>query len=185
VTSCTKPDGELWGTCWSGFLSVRAIRTRSVTRHPFAGSRNPHARHRRLNCGKTRRPQNSESGITANCLPSRGSVGSGGNLITTVTRCDPSLPVGFTRMSLAGYSLTGWSPPEPVSASPARKRCTWIDLHASKTQASHGLKPRVCFGRTCRMPDPQLRDRQPVYGPLPGWLGCYRRQRLSPFGTAP
>ena len=55
----------------------------------------------------------------------RGPAGTCHNSSTVVNRV-------FTRMSLAGYSLTGWSPPEPVSASPAEKNFTWIDLHASK-----------------------------------------------------
>jgi len=64
-------------------------------------------------------------------LPNRGSVGSGGNLVTTAAADVHRASRGFTRMSLAGYSSAGWSPPEPASASPAQKRrITWIDLHA-------------------------------------------------------
>ena len=41
---------------------------------------------------------------------------------TAARRCDRAQALaGLTRMSLAGYSLAGWSPPEPASASPARK----------------------------------------------------------------
>jgi hypothetical protein len=37
--------------------------------------------------------------------------------------------------------LAGWSPPEPASASPAKKNrnLTWIDLHASEKRNPQAL----------------------------------------------
>src|SRR5580700_2631794 len=43
-------------------------------------------------------------------------------------------------MSLAGYSLAGWSPPEPASASPAEKLHLDRSAMPSKTHASSGRR---------------------------------------------
>jgi hypothetical protein len=57
-------------------------------------------------------------------------------------------------MSLAGYSLVGWSPPEPTSASPARKIefefLTWIDLHALKNAGPQAATLSLWLARKAR-----------------------------------
>jgi hypothetical protein len=45
------------------------------------------------------------------------------------------------RMSLAGYSLTGWSPPEPVSASPAERKSDQASLHRIDLRCLKKRKP--------------------------------------------
>src|ERR1700683_993722 len=51
-------------------------------------------------------------------------------------------------MSLAGYSLTGWSPPEPVSASPAEKNHSDRSAMPPKTHPSsrHGSREKGAIG---------------------------------------
>jgi hypothetical protein len=76
-----------------------------------------------LSYGETRQPQNSKNAAQQPELLAESRFGEvWRELVTTaaavVNRVSPE---GFTRMSLAGYSLAGWSPPEPASASPAKK----------------------------------------------------------------
>src|SRR5207253_60479 len=79
---------------------------------------------RRIELESTRQPQNSENGgIAKQPLAEsrfrgvwREPVHNGRG------HCDRVQAQGLvTRMSLAGYCLAGWSPPEPASASPAEK----------------------------------------------------------------
>lgn len=83
MTSADEAAGCQWRSSVPGFfIWSRMIRTRSVTRHSYAGSRSVRAS-QKMELWSTRRPQNSKSGIVVNDLPNRGSVGSGGNLVTT------------------------------------------------------------------------------------------------------
>ena len=60
-------------------------------------------------------------------------------------------------MSLAGCSLAGWSPPEPASASPAKKtRFTWIDLHAGKNAPFSSGAARPGLGQPGTVPGQQI-----------------------------
>ena len=142
MTSTMKPMVAQLG---AGFLLLLgAIRTRSVTRHSYAGSRSVRAS-QKIELWLTRQPQNSESGIVAERLAESRLSGvwqEPGH--SGCSRCEPSrADSGITRMSLARYSLASWPPPEPASASPAKKTKVHLDRSAclknAKAQAAQGV----------------------------------------------
>lgn len=121
---------------------LRAIRNRFGHQTFICWIELVRVRHRSLRLGSTRQPKNRKAAASQpGCVPNRGS----GKVWRDLSQ---QLPVvvaglepfwGLTRMSLAGYSLAGWSPPEPASDLPARKaEKSHLDRSAclKKTQAS-------------------------------------------------
>jgi hypothetical protein len=106
-----------------------AIRDRSVTRHPFAGSRQTPARHRRLSCSlHPPAPKQSGRHSSVTRLPSRGSARSGGNLSQQQRRCEPGLhPDESGRLFLDRVGRH--QSPSPLGR---QKKVTRIDLRCLK-----------------------------------------------------
>jgi hypothetical protein len=174
VTSLQKPSVVRGRSHPPGFLSgITAIRNRSGHQTSIGWIVLTAARRRRLSCSQPASPKTVRTAASQPRLRAESRLrGVWREPVTTAARrCARAQALaGLTRMSLAGYSLAGWSPPEPASASPAEKIeiLTWIDLHAWENATLK--RPPFPLGW------PEKRGRRPagmppVCEPPPAWPG--------------